>query len=270
MPSLTVATFNVRYGTAADGPNAWEHRRPLVGETVRGFAADVIGFQEVQPVQVDYFAQVLPHHRWVGVSREDGRVSGGEMVPIFWDNGRLELIDAGHFWLSQDPHLPGSKGWGTSLPRMATWAALRFRHPPRVVYTVVNTHFDYKGADARPESARLFRRRVAALGPAMPVILTGDFNDTPGSPTYQLLLADRLEPGDGLVDVFRAARPTPDPDEGTFHDFTGRSDGRRIDWVLASRHWRVAGARIDDTCRGSIYPSDHFPVVAELAIAGGG
>lgn len=271
MPALTVATFNVRYGTAPDGPNHWEHRWPLFGHTLQAIAADVFCLQEVLPFQLAHVHHVLPGYHAVGVSRNDGR-RGGEMVPIVWRVDRFELIDAGHFWLGAEPHIPGVFGWDARHPRMVTWAALRFVRPPRAVFTVINTHFENRGSQnrgsvARAESAALIHRRVAALGPHMPVIVCGDFNSTENDPPYAALRQERLEPGDGLRDAYRLMHPTPDPTaDGTYHKFTGRQDVDRIDWVLVSRHWNVTAARIDHTSRGGRFPSDHFPVVAELEL----
>ena len=266
MPRLTVATFNIRYGSAADGPNHWENRWPLVADVIRKAAADVLCVQECEPFQADHVVYSEPRYQCVGVSRHDGKKSGGEMVPIFWRADRLNRIDAGHFWLSPDPHLPGVAAWGATYPRVVTWATLRLPGGP--AFTVFNAHFDYASSRAREESANLLHRRATAVGSGMPVIVAGDFNGTDADPAYQTLTTDRLSPGDALVDVYRATHPTPGPDDGTLHDFTGTAT-RRIDWLLASPHWTVNDCRIDRTSRDGMYPSDHFPVVAELLLRAG-
>lgn len=38
-------TFNIRYGSADDGPNAWPHRRELVAGSIRRFSPDVLAIQ---------------------------------------------------------------------------------------------------------------------------------------------------------------------------------------------------------------------------------
>lgn len=264
MADLTVATFNVRFGTAPDGPNHWTRRRAVLDETVAGFGADVVCLQEALPFQLDHVRGLLPGFEFVGVGRENGRSDGGEMVPVLWRGDRFELIDAGHFWVSPTPHIPGLRGWDADSIRMTTWAALRLRDHPHAIFRVMNTHLDNHGEVARLEGARLLRRRIAALGRGMPVILAGDFNSTEADPPHADLRAA------GLTDAFRAANPTPDPRaEGTRHDFTGRTDVPRIDWVMVSPHWRVRGCRIDHTFRTGVYPSDHYPVVAELTLAAG-
>jgi endonuclease/exonuclease/phosphatase family metal-dependent hydrolase len=263
---LTVATFNIRYGTAADGPNHWDRRWRLAGDAAAGLKADVLCVQECLPFQAGHLVHVLPGYQWVGVGRDDGKWAHGEMTPIFWNADRLEVIDAGHYWLSQEPHVPGSRGWDAKHPRVVTWAVLGPRDDPLTIFHVFNAHFDFDGAQAREQSARLVHRRATTVGPHMPVVVAGDFNCVDTDPSYRALTADRFEVGDALVDVYRAAHPEAGPEDGTFHDFTGRRDGRRIDWVLATPHWKVVGCRIDRTADGDRYPSDHFPVVAELEL----
>ena len=43
---LRLMTFNIRYGTAGDGPNAWANRRALVADIIRRSAPDVLAIQE--------------------------------------------------------------------------------------------------------------------------------------------------------------------------------------------------------------------------------
>ena len=263
MSRLTVATFNVRYGTAADGPDHWEHRWPVFGDVVAALGADVLCLQEALTFQLAHAHHVLPGFRSVGVCRTNGQVGtgGGEMVPVLWRADRLELVDAGHFWLSPEPHLPGRIGWDAAHPRMATWAALRFAARPAALFHVINTHLDYRGPVSREEGARLIARRVAALGPHVPVLVTGNFNGAEDGPPYAVFRAA------GFADAYRVAHPDRDPAvEGTFHQFTGSRLGERVDWVLASPHWHVRGCRIDHSTRDGRFPSDHFPVVADLEL----
>ena len=64
-----------------------------------------------------------------------------------------------------------------------------------------------------------------------------------------------------LQDAWLVAPHRSGPDK-TFHDFTGTPD-QRIDWILV-RGFEVEDARTVTTHEGKLYPSDHFPVVADL------
>ena len=44
--SITVVSFNIRYGSADDGPHRWEQRRELVIERIRAADPDLLGLQE--------------------------------------------------------------------------------------------------------------------------------------------------------------------------------------------------------------------------------
>ena len=39
-------TFNIRYGTARDGPDHWDRRRELLVDTIKKFDPDLLGTQE--------------------------------------------------------------------------------------------------------------------------------------------------------------------------------------------------------------------------------
>ena len=53
---VRVMSFNIRYGTARDGANAWPNRRELVFDVIRTFEPDILGLQEVLDFQVDELA----------------------------------------------------------------------------------------------------------------------------------------------------------------------------------------------------------------------
>lgn len=50
---LRVMTFNVRYGEADDGINAWPKRRDLMVEVIRREHPDILGTQELLSPQGD-------------------------------------------------------------------------------------------------------------------------------------------------------------------------------------------------------------------------
>src|SRR5688572_30355099 len=122
--TLRVMSFNIRYGTAKDGPNHWDLRRDLLVDTIRKFDPDLLGTQETLLEQAEYLAEKFPQYDWLGVGRDDAKRKG-ESVAIFWRKDRFEKLDAGHFWLSETPEVPGSKSWDTALTRMTTWVKLR-------------------------------------------------------------------------------------------------------------------------------------------------
>ena len=267
-PAIRVMSFNIRYGTAADGENHWNRRQEFLVETIRAFDPDLLGTQETLGFQRDYLRERLPGYAVIGVGRNDGR-EDGEMMALYYREERFEEVEQGHFWLSETPEVIGSKSWDSSLPRMVTWVRLRDRRQPDASpITFFNTHFDHMGGTARLESARLLRKRIAAAAQSGAVIVTGDFNAGEPSPPYEALFGPLGDDPSPVVDAYRAAHPERSRTEGTFSGFVeGSTSGPRIDWIGVTRDWTVQQAAIDRTARDGRTPSDHFPVTATVSRA---
>jgi exodeoxyribonuclease-3 len=131
-------------------------------------------------------------------------------------------------------------------------------------------------------------RRVAELKARGSLIVAGDMNVAPtdldvwnpaafvGSthvtPVERRAHAVLLEAG-GLVDAYRAVHPDQGPDAHTWWDYRAgayhKRQGLRIDNVLltAALAERVTGAHVDRAYRKGSKPSDHAPVVIDLAVA---
>jgi endonuclease/exonuclease/phosphatase family metal-dependent hydrolase len=257
--TLRVMTFNVRLPMASDGPERWEARRDLFVKTIREEHPDVFGTQELYKEQGDYVVSKLPEYKWFGMGRKGGE--GDEHMGVFYRSDELRVLDSGNFWLSDTPDVPGSDSWGTPYPRMVTWARFQRKADGRT-FVMFDTHLPYREQDdaAREKGAALILKRIAGLPPDEPFVLTGDFNTTPDSKVHAMLT-------EHLQDAWLVAPRRSGP-EKTFHDFTGKPD-RRIDWILV-RGFKVEGARTVTTHEGKLYPSDHFPVVADLEWPQGG
>jgi endonuclease/exonuclease/phosphatase family metal-dependent hydrolase len=261
--TLRLMTFNIRYGTAPDGDDAWPLRRALAVRVIRDFDPHVLGVQEALAFQLDAIQQELTQYSRIGVGRDDGR-EAGEYSAILYDRRRLAPLDQGTFWLSDTPEVPGSTTWGNRITRIATWARFADRASGGSFY-VFNTHFDHESQPSRERSAQLLLARIAARpSPHEPVVLTGDFNAGEDNPAFRTLLASRDGAG-RLADTFRAVHPSA-TDVGTFHAFRGERTGAKIDAILASAEWQVPAAAIVHTNENGRFPSDHFPVTATLLL----
>ncbi len=255
--NLRVMSFNVRLPVESDGPNRWEARRELAADMVARENPDLIGTQELFQHQGDELVARLPQYAWFG----RGRKGGGERdehMGVFYRKDRLRVLESGDFWLSDTPEVVGSITWGNLYPRMVTWARFQ-RIADGATFVLYNTHLPYRDEDepARERCAALIVARLRQLSPDEPVILTGDFNTAPESPTHALLAA-------ALTDAWTAAPRRRGP-AATFHNFTGKAD-QRIDWLLY-RGLQVKNARTVTTNRRGRYPSDHFPVVADFTLS---
>jgi len=249
---LRVMTFNVRVPVDT-GMNAWANRRDLMVQVIKAEHPDLLGTQELTEEQGEYLAAHLPGYAWFGQGREGG--TKGEHMGVFYRTDRLKVLRSGDFWLSDTPTVPGSITWGQPYPRMVTWARFRLRDGGGT-FEYFNTHFPYRPEDVRPRmlSANEILQRIGKLPPGARVILAGDFNCAPDTPIHAKLTAN-------LHDAWMQAGSHSGPAK-TFHNFTGNPD-QRIDWIL-TRGFKALAVRTVTTHDGARYPSDHFPVVADL------
>lgn len=248
---LVVMSFNVRYGTATDGLDAWPLRSSALAARIHEAAPDVLGVQEALDFQVEFLERELSTHVRLGQGRDGG--ARGEHSALFVARARFDVLEHGDFWLSETPELVASVGWDAALTRMCTWARLRDRRSG-LEFGVWNTHFDHRGPLARERSAQLIAARVAQRGGAH--IVLGDLNAGEDEPPLAALRAV------GLVDSFRALHPSA-KQVGTFHAFRGGLDGARIDFVLATADFTPLSASIlSAPAANGRWTSDHHPVVA--------
>jgi endonuclease/exonuclease/phosphatase family metal-dependent hydrolase len=256
---LTVISFNIRYGTAQGGEHVWPNRRTLVAAVIRDHAPHLVGIQEALRFQLDELGAALPRYREVGVGRDDGRTRG-EYAAILVDTTRFGILAEGTFWFSDTPTVPGSVHWGNRITRISSWARLVDRATGDTV-RIYNAHWDHESQPSRERSAALLLARMAGdPGPGDLLILTGDFNADESNPALQALLADPRLP---LRDTYRALHPGAAV-VGTFNGFRGDSTGGKIDAVLVGPGWDVLRAEIDRRRVDGLWPSDHFPVVAQV------
>ena len=256
---LRIMTFNIRYGRAPDGPNAWPNRRELVVERIRAFGPDLLGLQECRDdEQGEYIRAELDDYAFIGFHRGGEGEPRIEMAPVLFRRSAFDLLESGCFWLSETPGIPGSNSWGSALPRTVTWVRLRYRGTPLLF---MNVHYDHASTSARTQSSRVLLEQAGQIGEGIPWLICGDFNARKTSLAYR-----RLTAGGGLMDIGRVL--PPNTSQGTFHGFGALRRAEPIDWILVSPSVRCTEAGIDRTARAGLYPSDHFPLTAVIALPG--
>lgn len=286
-PTLRVATYNIRgdfsEGQVTDKPNAWQssvgpNRRELLLETATALDADVLAVQEAYANQVLELAAALTAHDHYGVGRDDGK-SAGEHCAIYWRKTQFRSTDHGTFWLSEKPKQPGSMCLDAACTRIASWVVLE----PTEEFAAkgwtqpllfLNTHWDHVSQQARLFSAELIREQVSLVAPGqtnrLARVLVGDFNAAEDSSEIEMLRTGRKVTGGNALpaftDAYRALHERSDQ-ERTHHGFQGKTVGKRIDHVFVDATLLPVSAKIDRTQKDGRYPSDHYPVLVELASA---
>jgi len=253
---LTVMTFNIRYGTANDGENRWEARRGQMFALLKAHNPDVIGLQEALHFQIDETLAAVPGYRMAGVGRSDGG-QGGEYAAILYRDRRLSVRRTNTFWMSDTPDVVKSNTWGAALERICTWAL--FDDKLGTPFYAFNLHMDHVSQPAREKSVALVLDRIRTRTPALPVVVTGDFNTGESNPVTQAMLA-------AFRDTFRVLHPDA-KEVGTANQFKlGTTMGDKIDYIFVEPATEVLSADIIRTAVDGRYPSDHFPVVARIRL----
>jgi endonuclease/exonuclease/phosphatase family metal-dependent hydrolase len=255
---ITVGTFNIRFDNPRDSGNLWVNRAPVVSNLIRFHGFDVLGIQEGLKNQLDDMSAALPEYGRYGKGRDDGK-DGGEHSAIFYKKSRFKLLKSGDFWLSETPEVPG-KGWdATCCNRICSWVFLQDIKTKKQFYAF-NVHYDHQGVVARRESSKLILKQIAKIAAGAPVLLTGDLNGGRDSEWYQELATSKL-----LTDTYTKVK-FPYANNSSFNSFRTPRGKEVIDHIFMTDSFTVnKWGILTDTYYGK-FPSDHFPVLAEVEL----
>ncbi len=255
--TIKVMTFNLRFANDDDGADGWDRRREQVIRLVERYDPAILGTQEGMQSQLSYLERQLTGYTMNAEKRTwDSR---SQYPTLFISKKHFLITESGERWLSKTPKVHLSKDWDSAFPRMMNFAALIPKAGGSVIWAAV-THLDHVGATARYEQGRLLAQW--AQSKRRPVILMGDFNDSPESPLHRLLAGADT----GLCDTWEKTGGKAGPESFTHHGFKGIPQQSRMDWILASAHFEVLDSRIIRDNEGGYYPSDHFPYMALLKL----
>lgn len=268
--SLSIMSFNIRYGTAGDGPNHWKLRKDMVFSVLEDQQPDVVGLQEALNFQIDQITEAVPGYKVLGVGRDDGKTKG-EYTALLYKSNRFEVVKSSTFWLSETPSVVASMSWNTACTRICTWALFKDKASKRNFY-VYNVHLDHRSQEARKNGVRLVLDRIGQRKTLAPVFVTGDFNAGEKNPAITQIDEREFTVRDAngskktvkLVDSFRKLHPDA-KSVGTFNSWRGATTGQKIDYVFVMDHLKALSADILRMHRSGRYPSDHYPVTATVA-----
>lgn len=245
---LSVATFNIRNVT-----DRYEERKPLLGAAFAAINADLIGLQEVmfsEPRQDDFLSSQLAqrHYRSL-VSRHEKYVDFGNAI----------LVGFGDVQAHQELRLSR----GRSVHRVLVMVEGK-------MLWFANTHLHHKPEEpeVRVEQARAIVEWMAEAPRADAAIVAGDFNTPPFEPAYGVMEAA------GYRSAYREANGRepevtwPSGIQAETMDTEG--DPNCLDYLWLAGEARALSARLAANAHPpedpTIYPSDHFAIVAEVEI----
>ena len=292
MPPFTIMSFNVKGAYFDDGENNWEHRWPLTVDVIKNHSPDLIGLQEVQTTNQTTLAAQLNGYEYVlgpDTARENSTRRGYHNA-IYWNPQRFERVRDGSFYLSKTPDVY-SRDWGGAEVRGVTWVELKDTATGDT-FLHLNSHFPHDSEPARLEAAKLICQTLADVGDGKPVLISADFNcracdvaDWAAVKQFPEDLQQWIEwamppaaavhqvfTGHGFVDTFLETGHEDASTINTYHHFLG-SDfpplGYRIDWILLRdgvQGWQTHRCEIITNAAPPLYPSDHYPVLAEVEL----
>ena len=255
--SLNVATYNLRMDNPNDGENAWPNRKEMVKALIQFHDFDIFGTQEGFIHQLRGILEAEAYD-FVGVGRDDGK-EAGEHSAIFYKKDRFTILDKGNYWLSETPDVPG-KGWdATCCNRICSWAKFKDKITGKEFF-FFNVHYDHEGKEARRESSKLMISKIKSIAGSVPFFCTGDFNATPESEPIQIIANEGT-----LIDSYKITKQPPYGPVGTYQGFKiqTRQEGR-IDYIFVSEGIQVNKHGVLTDMNYNRFPSDHFPVMAEV------
>lgn len=253
---VKVMSYNIRLDTASDKENAWPNRKGFLTSQVLFLEPDVFGVQEALPNQIQDLNNALSQYKSIGEGRDGD--NKGEHSSIYYNSEKIKVEQYDTFWLSPTPDTV-SKGWDAALPRICTYG-LFTKLDSNLKFWFFNTHFDHVGDIAKKESIKLILKKIATKNSNnYPVVLVGDFNVEPSSAVFQ-------EATKTLSDAMESAELKFGP-IGTFNGFNYTAPvTRRIDYIFVSKsqNLKVKKYAVLSSAVDFKFPSDHFPVYAEL------
>lgn len=258
---MNVMTCNIRCYGGNDGDDHWTHRKDFCADVIRSRNPDVICFQEMWSEQFADLKAAFPEYDAYGIIDEPHTLL--PMNTIFYRRDAFALLSAGGYWLSETPHVTGSKSWDSACVRLANWLRL-IENASGKEFRLINTHLDHRGQVARENQARIICEDAEAYPKNYPQILTGDLNCDTHNPAIGVLK------GRGWIDTYGKVHGTEAPGF-TYHGFAGpafseKSRVDKMDWVFVRGDVTVDQAEIVDDEKDGHFPSDHYFVLATINI----
>ena len=242
---FSIVTFNVRMPWPSDGVNFFPYRLPMITDKIMAEKPDLVCFQELTQDSWKAMSVLLPEYTFFGSSRE--KDLSGESTRIAYRRERFELVSGDHFWLSDTPHVPGSRYADQSdCPRVADMVRLYDQETGNQFFAI-NTHLDHRSDSARQKGLQQIFDYIAVLNAEeMPVFLTGDFNFTPDDPAYKLIEKNQFSDlTSGISD--------------SYHGY-GTVTGDKIDYILYHGPAQKFSLSVWHEERDSRFLSDHDAV----------
>ena len=256
--SLSIMSLNIRFDDVNEkGPLSWENRSKVLERLFRFAKPDIICLQEVASLEgvnivtsrpTEWIDRGLNEYGWIGRESHD---DFPQPIPILYLSNRFSISEDGY------QLLPLVEDQNFQYQRRVVWARIYDTVSEQHFY-VYNTHLrpgiDLNTVQARERSALKIIELLNSPSFRDPVILTGDMNAVSFTNTIR-----------SFEGVLKDVQPRNR--SGTYHGFLGLPLLPKIDYIFVSPNIVILDASILTFNIDGIFPSDHYPISAQLLFA---
>lgn len=251
-----VMSFNVR--CVSDKEGSIHNRSQIVTAIIDQYAPDSFGVQEATPKWIKILDKKFSEkYARVGEGRSPIEMFT-EYSAVYYRKDKYNLIDSGTIWLSETPKKKYTKDFESKHNRIATWAVLENKETGEK-FAHINTHLDHVLESTRVEQSKVLLNKINELEKNTKVICTGDFNTYETAEAYSIM-------SEAMADSKLTAKNS---DTGiTFHKYgtiEEHEDGA-IDFIFTTKGMKVETYKIIRNTVEGMYPSDHYPIVADVVL----
>ena len=248
---MKIMTFNLRYDNETDKEHAWSLRQSSLAAMIRKSKADVISTQETTDTIFAFLQTNFSEYDMVGEGRESNRL--GERCTVMIKTEKYSVLKTQTVWLNGHFDLVGDKDEKEGFARICTMVLIEDKSTLKKL-RIFNCHLAYQSVDAIKRNGENLLKYINRFEHTkIPFILTGDFN----SPINHELHAPFLKKFHEAYTSLNRPRPN------TFHAYGDPQGIDAIDFIYTNT-LTLTDVTTDTTIFDGLYPSDHYPVIAEL------
>lgn len=272
---IRIITYNMLYNVkrAEDKlpeKHRWNYRKARLLEYLLYTSADIIGSQELQDDQLQEVIKVLGvKYAYYGEKTRQNE-NRNDINAIFFNKNRIELIDAKTIAYKDDHYENGF-----------TYCYFKDKRS-RKKFVVINTKLTWCSPDRRLAEAMQLNQFSHLLSKEEPIIILGDFNTSPfvlheSNPLLDNCPLDgdyveKVLKGESLKDartksIFGHFGPlcSTTRSKETLEPFAGpQLFGFVADHIFVNDQVEVFTHGTDTAIVNGEFPSDHFPVIADI------
>jgi endonuclease/exonuclease/phosphatase family metal-dependent hydrolase len=256
---MKIMTFNLKCDSPLYFNNRWDNRKHMVYNVMKNYDCDIIGTQEVKDNMLKDLENNMDSHIIIG--RQRCKKISSERNNILVSKKHI-IHEEKTFWLSENTEKTGSKKWYSAFPRICTTAIVEINNTK---IRICNTHLDHVFPKAREFQLIKLMEVIEKeeKEEILPMILMGDFNATPDSKLIMDFIQGKFS-NKKMTAVQEVNKELYS--QVTRDNFKRTGKGLHIDYIFVSEEIEVINAEIINYNINGKYPSDHYPLIAEVKI----